>query len=79
MDRSLTAIEEGLQEVFEWCRNNNLLINPDKTKMLVVGSRKLLQQLGTRPKLKFSDKTLIFSMNIVDIIIVPQYDPIRRI
>ncbi len=70
MDRSLTAIEEDLQGmvlVFEWCCNNSLLINPDKTKMLVVGSRKLLQQLETRPKLKFIAKTLIPVTEVKDL------------
>ncbi len=67
MDRSLTAIEEDLEGVFEWCCNNSLLINPDKTKMLVVGSRKLLQQLETRPKLKFIGKTLIPVREVKDL------------
>ena len=67
MDRSLTAIEEDLEGVFEWCCNNSLLINPDKTKMLVVGSRKLLQQLETRPKLKFIGKTLIPVTEVKDL------------
>ncbi len=67
MDRSLTAIEEDLERVFEWCCNNSLLINPDKTKMLVVGSRKLLQQLEIRPKLKFIGKTLIPVTEVKDL------------
>ena len=67
MDHSLTATEEDLQGVFEWCCNNSLLINPDKTKMLVVQSRKLLQQLETRPKLKFIGKILIPVTEVKDL------------
>ena len=33
LERSLLQIEEGLHNVFEWCGcNNNLLVNPGKTK-----------------------------------------------
>ncbi|CAB4021202.1 Hypothetical predicted protein, partial [Paramuricea clavata] len=45
LDSSLSTMEDDLHRVFEWCCKNSLLINPDKTKTLAVGSQQLLQQL----------------------------------
>ena len=35
------AIEESFQRIFQWSCNHRLLINPEKNKMLIVGSRLL--------------------------------------
>ena len=37
MERSLLHIEEDLHRVFEWCCNNSLLVNPEKTELAVGG------------------------------------------
>ena len=39
LDSSLSTIEANLLRVFEWCCKNSLLINADKTKMMVVESK----------------------------------------
>ena len=44
MEQSLLHIEEDLHRIFEWCCNNSLLVNPEKSKMLVVGTRQLMNQ-----------------------------------
>ena len=36
-------ITEELKEVASWCSQNSLLINSDKTKLLLTGTRKMLQ------------------------------------
>ena len=58
LDSSLSTIEDDLHRVFEWCCKNSLLINPDKTKMMVVGSQQLLQQLDHVPSINLIGKTL---------------------
>ena len=38
-------INEDLSLIASWCCHNHLLINPDKTKLLVMGTRQMLQTL----------------------------------
>ena len=57
-DSSLSTLEDDLHRVFEWCCKNSLLINPDKTKMMVIGSQQLLQQLEHTVSIDFIGKTL---------------------
>ena len=53
MERSLLHIEEDLHRVFEWCCNNSLLVNPEKTELLVVGTRQLMNQLESPVHINF--------------------------
>ena len=39
-------LETDLRLVAEWCCKNSLLINPEKTKFLLVGTRQLLNLLS---------------------------------
>ena len=45
MNYSRSHVEEDLHRVFEWCCRNSLLVNPEKTKTLMVGTRQLMNQL----------------------------------
>ena len=56
MNCSLEAMEEDLQRIFQWCGNHSLLINPEKIKMLIVGSRQMMQQIQTAPNINFISK-----------------------
>ena len=58
MEHSLLHIEEDLHIIFEWCCNNNLLVNPEKTKMLVVGTRQLMNQLESPVHINFMGENL---------------------
>ena len=58
LNSSLSTIEDDLHRVFEWCCKNSLLINPGKTKMMVVGSQQLLQQLDHVPSINLIGKPL---------------------
>ena len=40
-------INDDLSKTASWCCYNSLLINPDKTKLMVLGTRKMLQRLPT--------------------------------
>ena len=42
---AVSAVNSDLSEICRWCCNNSLLLNPDKTKLLVVGVLQLLCQL----------------------------------
>ena len=57
LDHSLSTPEEDLHRVFEWCCKNSLLINPGKTKLVVIGSQQILQQLDHIPSINFIGKT----------------------
>ena len=58
MNHSLRQVEEDLHRVFEWCCRNSLLVNPEKTKMLLVGTRQLMNQLETPIHINFMGETL---------------------
>ena len=58
MEHSLLHIEEDLHRIFEWCCNNSLLVNPEKTKMLVVGTRQLMNQLESPVHINFMGENL---------------------
>ena len=45
IDSAARQITEELKEVASWCCQNSLLINPDKTKLLLTGTRKMLQNV----------------------------------
>ena len=45
VDSCLRLVEDDLGRVAEWCCANHLLVNPDKTNLLLFGTRKLLSQL----------------------------------
>ena len=64
---SLEAIEEDLQRIFQWCCNHSLLINPEKNKMLIVGSRQMMQQIQTPPNINFISKNLIPITEVKDL------------
>ena len=46
LSTSISALNEDLMRISQWCCKNSLLINPDKTKVLAVGVRQLLQKLS---------------------------------
>ena len=45
VDSCLRLVAEDLRRLAEWCCANHLLVNPDKTKLLLFGTRQLLSQL----------------------------------
>ncbi|XP_022781959.1 uncharacterized protein LOC111322975 [Stylophora pistillata] len=42
---AIVAVNLDLRNISRWCAENSLLINPEKTKLVVVGSAKLLKRL----------------------------------
>ena len=42
---AVSAVNSDLNEICRWCCDNSLLMNPDKTKLLVIGVPQLLRQL----------------------------------
>ena len=46
VSEAVDALNSDLTEVSRWCCANSLLINPDKTKLLVVGVPKLTGSLS---------------------------------
>ena len=45
MKDTIKNLEEDLKRVVHWCCNNRLLLNPDKTKVLLIGTCQMLNLL----------------------------------
>ncbi|CAB4003751.1 Hypothetical predicted protein [Paramuricea clavata] len=63
-------LETDLRLVAEWCCKNSLLINPEKTKFLLVGTRKFLNLLSDDMSLNFLNKTIVPVTSISDLGII---------
>ena len=53
-----TQVNDDLKRVAYWCSQNSLLIKPTKTKVLVVGTRQMLQRVPSDFKLVLLRKEL---------------------
>ena len=53
------VLEEDLRRVAAWCCKNQLLINPEKTKFLMVGTQQLLRRLPNEIAISFLGKEII--------------------
>ena len=42
---AMAAVNQDLRDISKWCAKNSLLINPEKTKLVVVGSAQLITRL----------------------------------
>ena len=42
---AVAAMKEDLLRFRDWCFDNRLLINPDETKLIIYGSRKMTERL----------------------------------
>lgn len=60
-------LEEDLFLVAKWCSTNQLLINPDKTKFLVIGTPQLLKKLPATMTLSFLGKEITPVFNAKDL------------
>ena len=58
LDAAIEKLEQDLHIVAQWCWENHLLINPDKTKLLFLGTRQMLSKLPEDPEVVFLGKTL---------------------
>ena len=47
MSTAIHNLNADLEQVSRWCCQNSLLINPDKTKVLMIGTPQLLNKLPT--------------------------------
>jgi len=53
----MAAVNQGFRDISKWCAKNSLPINPEKTKLVVLGSAQLIKRL---PYISLSllDKTI---------------------
>ena len=58
LDATVEKLEQDLLSVAKWCCENHLLINPDKTKLLFLGTRQMLSSLQEDPRVTFLGKIL---------------------
>jgi hypothetical protein len=57
LDLAIDQINKDLDQLCCWCCGNSLLVNPEKTKVLVLGTRQRLQQLPNF-SIKFRSKQI---------------------
>ena len=58
IDQATQNLEADLIRVAKWCSENELLINPDKIKLFLIGNRQLMRNLSTDMTLNFLGKTI---------------------
>ena len=49
VDTAIANLEQDLQHVAAWCCENQLLINPDKTKFMLIATRQLRKRFFSSP------------------------------
>lgn len=64
------VLQEDLRQVAAWCCKNQLLINPDKTKFLMVGTQQLLRRLSNEISISFLGKEITPVFNAKDLGII---------
>ena len=70
---ALTGLNEDLIRMRNWCFDNLLLLNPDKTKLMIYGSRQMLAKLPDF-RLSLLDKELTLASSVKDLGV--KFDPI---
>ena len=55
---AVIALNKDLSDIATWCCMNSLLINPDKTKLLVIGVPQLMRTLPSIPLVKLFGKEI---------------------
>ena len=58
LDAAIDKLKQDLLSVAQWCCENHLLINPDKTKLLFLGTRQMLNRLPQNLSMSFLGATL---------------------
>ena len=58
IDTAIKNLEEDLHRLAIWCCENYLLINPEKTKYLIIGTRQLMSKLPANISVNFLGKSL---------------------
>ena len=55
---AVIALNEELLAITRWCCTNSLVINPDKTKLLVIGALQITRSLPSFPAVKLLGKEI---------------------
>ena len=58
LDAAIDKLKQDLLSVAQWCCENHLLINPDKTKLLFLGTKQMLNKLPQNLSMSFPGATL---------------------
>ena len=67
IEDAMRKLQHDLHEVATWCCENDLLINPDKTKFLPIGTRQLMDSLESTPSVSFLGKRLYPAASAMDL------------
>ena len=60
---AMAAVNQDLRDISKWCAKNSLLINPEKTKLVVVGSAQRIKRLP-HISLSLLGKTIISPVSV---------------
>ena len=78
VSRAVDALNSDIEEVSSWCCANSLLINPDKTKLLVVGVPNLTRALSLPPIYLLGEQIYPSSVVITIVVWFCYYSIYRR-
>ena len=67
IDQSILKLEQDLLKTAQWLCENHLLINPDKTKFLLLGTRQMISRLPEDLRMSFLGKKLKPSKSAKDL------------
>ena len=67
IDQSILKLEQDLLRTAQWLCENHLLINPDKTKFLLLGTRRMLSRLSEDLSMSFLGEKLKPSKSAKDL------------
>ena len=73
LDAAIKKLEQDLLGIAQWCCENHLLIRPEKTKLLFLGARQILNWLPKNPSMSFLSTTvkLVASAKNLGVILDP--------
>ena len=75
LDAAIEKLEQDLFSIVQLCCENHLLLNPDKTKLLFLGTRQMLNRLPQNPSMSFLGTTLkpVASAKDLGVILDPHF------
>lgn len=72
LNTAINTMTQTLNTIHSWTQNNALIINPDKTQAIIIGSKALVSRvdLGVTPKVSIAGTSIPYSTKVKDLGII---------
>ena len=67
VESAATKLSEDMNRITTWCCSNSLLVNPSKTKLLLLGTKQMLERLPVNFHITVFDKEIRPIFNAKDL------------